>query len=166
MLQEKKLLKGQGRKDIVAGVRSRTNYEMLKSIRTKTITKEGPERDSGKEIEDVVVNKTNTVTEKTSGVTKVIKKPCGRPERKSPYIITEVPTFSEISTWKLSTDEVNTLKYRRMRDQNNVASKQCRAGRKKKVKELKRELEIEMEKNVTLKERLCYMEKEILQYRR
>ena len=32
MLQGKKLLKGQGRKDIVAGVRNGTNYEMLKNI--------------------------------------------------------------------------------------------------------------------------------------
>merc|ERR1719410_3130320 len=52
-------------------------------------------------------------------------------------------------------------KYRKMRDQNNEASKRCRANRKRKHQELEDEL-IELErKNVVLKEKMDSMEREV-----
>merc|ERR1711902_156890 len=63
----------------------------------------------------------------------------------------------EVKTEKLSGDE----KYRKMRDQNNEASKRCRANRKRKHQEMEDEL-IELErKNVVLKEKMDSMEKEV-----
>merc|ERR1711902_247866 len=63
----------------------------------------------------------------------------------------------EVKTEKLSGDE----KYRKMRDQNNEASKRCRANRKRKHQEMEDEL-IELErKNVVLKEKMDSMEREV-----
>merc|ERR1719297_421353 len=71
------------------------------------------------------------------------------PEESTPVV--------EIKIEHLSEDE----KYRKMRDQNNEASKRCRANRKRKHQELEDEL-IELErKNVVLKEKMDSMEREV-----
>jgi len=71
------------------------------------------------------------------------------PEESTPVV--------EIKIEHLTEDE----KYRKMRDQNNEASKRCRANRKRKHQELEDEL-IELErKNVVLKEKMDSMEREV-----
>ena len=51
----------------------------------------------------------------------------------------------------LTDDEVSALKYRRMRDLNNEASKRCREARKKKKESTLAELEALQEKNTKLR---------------
>jgi len=57
----------------------------------------------------------------------------------------------------LSEDE----KYRRMRNQNNDASKRCREKRKRKAQEMEEELAFLQEKNLNLKEKFESMEREV-----
>merc|ERR1712079_154848 len=57
----------------------------------------------------------------------------------------------------LSEDE----KYRRMRNQNNDASKRCREKRKRKAQEVEEELAFLQEKNLNLKEKFESMEREV-----
>merc|ERR1712141_182513 len=57
----------------------------------------------------------------------------------------------------LSEDE----KYRRMRTQNNDASKRCRENRKRKAKEMEEELAFLEERNQNLKETFESMEREV-----
>merc|ERR1712072_629421 len=52
-------------------------------------------------------------------------------------------------------------KYRKMRNQNNEASKRCRENRKRKAKEMEEELEFLEEKNQKLKETFESMEREV-----
>merc|ERR1719422_175993 len=63
----------------------------------------------------------------------------------------------EVKTEKLSGDE----KYRKMRDQNNEASKRCRANRKRKQQETDEELERLQERNVALRAQMDEMEREV-----
>ena len=55
---------------------------------------------------------------------------------------------------------MRSLKYRRMRDLNNEASRKCRKNRKSKAALAEVELEEEMRKNEDLRQRLSDMEKE------
>merc|ERR1711974_558215 len=52
-------------------------------------------------------------------------------------------------------------KYRKMRSQNNEASKRCRENRKRKAKEMEEELEFLEKKNQKLKETFESMEREV-----
>jgi len=52
-------------------------------------------------------------------------------------------------------------KYRKMRSQNNEASKRCRENRKRKAKEMEQELEFLEERNQKLKETFESMEREV-----
>ena len=63
----------------------------------------------------------------------------------------------EVKTENLSGDE----KYRKMRDQNNEASKRCRANRKRKHQEMDEELERLQERNVALRAQMDEMEREV-----
>merc|ERR1711982_120765 len=63
----------------------------------------------------------------------------------------------EVKTEKLTDDE----KYRRMRDQNNEASKRCRANRKRKHQETDEELERLQARNVVLRAQMDEMEREV-----
>jgi len=63
----------------------------------------------------------------------------------------------EVKTENLSEDE----KYRRMRDQNNEASKRCRANRKRKHQETDEELERLQQRNVVLRAQMDQMEREV-----
>merc|ERR1719350_1919397 len=70
-----------------------------------------------------------------------VQKRVGRPERLTPLRITEVPMKGSVL---LSPSELRKLKYRRMRDLNNEASKKCRQKRKEKQSVV--ELECQKEK--------------------
>jgi len=63
----------------------------------------------------------------------------------------------EVKTENLSSDE----KYRKMREQNNEASKRCRANRKRKHQEMDEELERLQERNVVLRAQMDEMEREV-----
>eukprot|EP00092_Neocalanus_flemingeri_P025296 GFUD01027428.1.p1 GENE.GFUD01027428.1~~GFUD01027428.1.p1 ORF type:complete len:359 (+),score=124.76 GFUD01027428.1:158-1234(+) len=91
-----------------------------------------------------------------------LKRSVGRPERQTPLEITEVPRKGSVC---LTPDQMRSLKYRRMRDLNNEASKKCRKNRKVKqsVKEQSwQELE---EKNRMLKEKMLTKESEVAVWR-
>ena len=61
----------------------------------------------------------------------------------------------------LTDDEVSALKYRRMRDLNNVASKRCRENRKHKMESAEMELQNLLDKNVHLHETANLLEAKV-----
>jgi len=92
-----------------------------------------------------------------------MKKKPGRPEREGPYQIPTIPSRKAMNG--MSEEEIQGLKYRRMRELNNQASKACRAKRKNKQAMLEEELVTEQEKNLRLRQKLDTMEKEYAQYK-
>jgi len=92
-----------------------------------------------------------------------MKKKPGRPEREGPYQIPTIP--SRNARIGMSEEEIQGLKYRRMRELNNQASKACRAKRKNKQQSLEEELVVEQEKNLRLRQRLESMEKDYAHYK-
>jgi len=93
-----------------------------------------------------------------------MKKKPGRPEREGPYQIPTIPSRNAMSG--MSEEEIQGLKYRRMRELNNQASKACRAKRKNKQQSLEEELVVEQDKNLRLRQKLRAMEKEYAQYKK
>merc|ERR1719410_2162255 len=79
---------------------------------------------------------------------KMTRKKVGRPARSKPIEVTQIPTALRE---KLSEVELTSLKYRRMRDLNNEASRKCRENRKKKAAKADVEMELEMEKKKAAK---------------
>merc|ERR1712152_57011 len=69
---------------------------------------------------------------------------------------------SEVKIELLSEDE----KYRKMRVQNNEASKRCRANRKRKHLEMEEEVVALQERNVELREKMAAMEAEVKMLKR
>merc|ERR1711902_310633 len=61
----------------------------------------------------------------------------------------------------LTDDEVSALKYRRMRDLNNEASRRCRENRKAKLGDAEAELEALRRKNITLKQTVQELETKV-----
>lgn len=92
----------------------------------------------------------------------VVKRSVGRPERQTPLEITEVPKKGSIS---LTVDQMRSLKYRRMRDLNNEASKKCRKNRKQKLNIKDQEYQELEEKNRLLTEHKLAMELEVEAWR-
>lgn len=56
-------------------------------------------------------------------------------------------------------------KYRHMRDLNNEASRRCREKRKLKEESICRELEVEIERNETLKKQVMELEDRVSRYK-
>jgi len=92
----------------------------------------------------------------------VMHKRVGRPERKTPRMITEIPMKGSAL---LSQSELRNLKYRRMRDLNNEASKKCRQKRKEKQSVMEEVCQEEGEKNKMLKQKLEEMESQVEDWR-
>lgn len=67
-------------------------------------------------------------------------------------------TYCSDSASGMTDDEVSALKYRRMRDLNNEASKRCRENRKSKLENAETELRNLYEKNLQLKETVAHYE--------
>jgi len=103
---------------------------------------------------------TLTKIERNSNIMKksALKRRPGRPERKTPILITEVPKQGSVM---LTDDQMKSLKYRRARDLNNEASKRCRQNRKEKQQEKERECEELAERNRELKQMLLAKEEEM-----
>jgi len=93
-----------------------------------------------------------------------MKKKPGRPEREGPYQIPSLPSRNAMSG--MTEEEIQGLKYRRMRELNNQASKACRAKRKNKQQLMEEELVLEQEKNLRLRQKLETMQKEYAQYKK
>merc|ERR1712073_278132 len=68
-----------------------------------------------------------------------------------------LPVNVEVKTEDLGEDE----KYRKMRIQNNEASRKCRLNRKRKQEDMEEECKLLEERNVFLKSRLEEMEHEV-----
>jgi len=96
--------------------------------------------------------------------TSTMKKKPGRPAREGPYQIPTIPSRNALNG--MSEEEIQGLKYRRMRELNNQASKACRAKRKNKQQMLEEELVVEQERNLRLRQKLETMEKEYSQYKK
>jgi len=84
------------------------------------------------------------------------------PEHSAPsFFLEEIPQQSkpiiEVKNKDLREDE----KYRKMRNQNNEASRKCRLNRKRKLADMEEEYELLQEKNTFLKSRLEEMENEV-----
>jgi len=86
------------------------------------------------------------------------KRKVGRPERKTPREITQVPIKGSVC---LTPDQLGALKHQRMRDLNNEASKRFRQNRKEKEEQNEktcRELE---DANILLKEQFLAKQAEV-----
>ena len=89
-------------------------------------------------------------------------KKVGRPGRQTPLEITEVPRTGSVS---VTHAEMRKLKYRRMRDLNNEASKKCRMNRKQKLNVKEKECQEVEEKYKMLTEKLQQIELEAAGWR-
>lgn len=85
-----------------------------------------------------------------------LRRPRGRPATAA--IIADV---DDINLSELSPEEAEKVKFRRMRDLNNAASKRCRINRKRKNEEIDNEITRETERNTLLKERLAILENDV-----
>merc|ERR1712128_171025 len=76
-----------------------------------------------------------------------------------PVNIPEISQFTkvEIKTEDLGEDE----KYRKMRSQNNEASRKCRMNRKRKQEDMEEEVDLLQERNAFLKSRMEEVEQEV-----
>merc|ERR1712038_1489114 len=124
----------------------------VKPIR-KRIKKENKDHDYNPNLKKVKKNPSTSL--------KMKRKKVGRPARGKPIEVTQIPTALRE---KLSEVELTSLKYRRMRDLNNEASRKCRENRKKKAAMADLEMERELEKNRQLKATLekMSMQKDML----
>jgi len=102
----------------------------------------------------ILPNNDKGIMKKTSGGEGLKKRP-GRPERKTPIKITEIPKVG------LTGDKLKAAKYRRARDLNNEASKRCRQNRKEKQQTKERECQELAEKNRELTVKMHEMEAEL-----
>jgi len=93
------------------------------------------------------------------------KKP-GRPEREGPYQIPSVPSRREITSSGMSSTDIEQLKYRRMRELNNQASKACRAKRKNKVTEMEDMVAVEEQRKMELEVKYASMLQQVEELRR
>merc|ERR1712153_180989 len=78
------------------------------------------------------------------------------------FFLEEIPEASqsikvEVKTEDLGEDE----KYRKMRSQNNEASRKCRMNRKRKQEDMEEEVDLLQERNAFLKSRMEEMEQEV-----
>merc|ERR1711915_675790 len=67
---------------------------------------------------------------------KPMKKQVGRPKKTGPAQITQLPISLKNGSVSLTQEQLEQLKYRRMRDLNNEASRKCREKRKNKNQQL------------------------------
>ena len=66
-----------------------------------------------------------------------------------------------MDTRSLTDQDIEQLRYRRMRDLNNEASKRCRESRKRKFDALERERDTELQRNMDLKKRFTDLQAEV-----
>ena len=78
------------------------------------------------------------------------------------FFVEEIPEISQLTKVDIKTEDLGEdEKYRKMRSQNNEASRKCRMNRKRKQQDAEEEFELLQERNTFLKSRLEEMEKEV-----
>ena len=70
----------------------------------------------------------------------------------------DLVSCSDSSVSGMTEDEISALKYRRMRDLNNEASKRCRENRKLRLGSAEADLRRQAERNLQLKAAVCALE--------
>merc|ERR1712228_488565 len=91
----------------------------------------------------------------------VPKRPRGRPATAKEYVEIPLPESSS----GMSSDELEELKYRRMRDLNNAASKRCRNSRKRKFQDKEEEITLLAARNIEMKGIVEELESEIKKFK-
>merc|ERR1712123_538702 len=88
--------------------------------------------------------------------------PVNIPESTTPFFMTEIPEISQFTKVEIKTEELGEdEKYRKMRSQNNEASRKCRMNRKRKQQDMEEEVDLLQERNAFLKSRMEEMEQEV-----
>jgi len=78
------------------------------------------------------------------------------------FFVEEIPEISQLTQVEVKTEDLGEEeKYRKMRSQNNEASRKCRMNRKRKQQDAEEVFELLQERNTFLKSRLEEMEKEV-----
>jgi len=90
------------------------------------------------------------------------RKKAGRPVNKNPITVTEIPRGA---IGKLSDEEIKALKYRRMRELNNKASRRFRQKKKEEERNHQEILKEFQERNMELKLKLAQMEEDVAMWR-
>jgi hypothetical protein len=91
--------------------------------------------------------------------------PPRRPRGRPPTAATFVEMSDYDSSSAMSTDELKDVKYRRMRDLNNAASKRCRVNRKRKFEVMETEEEILIKRNLRLKIQVEGLEAQVAKFK-
>jgi len=81
------------------------------------------------------------------------------------FYITELPENIKVEV-KTTTDLNEEEKYRKMRIQNNEASRKCRQNRKRKLQEMDEECQMLQDRNTFLKAKVAEMEEEVKSWKR
>jgi len=80
----------------------------------------------------------------------------------TPFFVEEIPEISQLTKVEVKTEDLGEdEKYRKMRSQNNEASRKCRMNRKRKQQDMEEECELLQERNTFLKSRLEEIEQEV-----
>jgi len=80
----------------------------------------------------------------------------------TPFFVEEIPEISQLTKVEVKTEDLGEdEKYRKMRSQNNEASRKCRINRKRKQQDMEEECELLQERNTFLKSRLEEIEQEV-----
>jgi len=88
--------------------------------------------------------------------------PVNIPESTTPFFMTEIPEISQFTKVEIKTEDLGEdEKYRKMRSQNNEASRKCRMNRKRKQQDMEEEVDLLQERNAFLKSRMEEMEQEV-----
>jgi len=90
------------------------------------------------------------------------RKKAGRPVNKNPITVTEIPRGA---IGKLSGEEIKALKYRRMRELNNKASRRFRQKKKEEERNHQEILKEFQKRNMELKLKLAQMEEDVAMWR-
>jgi len=78
------------------------------------------------------------------------------------FFVEEIPEISQLTKVEVKTEDLGEdEKYRKMRSQNNEASRKCRMNRKRKQQDMEEECELLQERNTFLKSRLEEIEQEV-----
>ena len=77
----------------------------------------------------------------------------------------KIKKVPRVGSESLAPEELKKLKYRRMRDLNNEASRKCRNNRNQKMSAKEQEYQEEEEKNRMLKDQLQEIESKVAKWR-
>merc|ERR1712038_1416618 len=91
------------------------------------------------------------------------RRPRGRPPSTPMYA--QVGRLDYESSSAMSSEEQKDLRYRRMRELNNAASKRCRINRKRKFTDMEEEQTLEAARNIELKNKVADLESQVSKFK-